>query len=68
MSQWLYVRNGQMTMWKNHLRVSVDRWGLIEPVDAADSALPTGAAAIVKRDNNISDPEWELKPVQVEQQ
>ena len=47
------IRNAKVLMYKNHMRLAVDQWGLIEP-----SAQPLSET--VNAANNLSDTEYEL--------
>jgi len=50
----IILRNAKVEMFKNHMRLAVDRWGLIElaPSSQAISAINTSS--------NLSDTEYEL--------
>lgn len=50
--QWVTIRNAHIDMFKAHMRLSVDRWALIE------AAQPQKEN--VKTDNNMSETEYEL--------
>lgn len=54
---WLYVRNSKIDMFKGHMRLATDMWGMVEPVPAKD--VPQNAAP-VNMENNLSDTEYEL--------
>jgi replication factor A1 len=46
------LRNAKIDMFKGSMRLAVDKWGRVEPTDAADF--------VVKEDNNFSLVEYEL--------
>jgi replication factor A1 len=46
------LRNAKIDMFKGSMRLAVDKWGRVEPADAADF--------VVKEDNNFSLVEYEL--------
>uniref|UniRef100_G3MMX2 Single-stranded DNA binding protein Ssb-like OB fold domain-containing protein n=2 Tax=Eukaryota TaxID=2759 RepID=G3MMX2_AMBMU len=46
------LRNAKIDMFKGSMRLAVDKWGRVEPTDAADFT--------VKEDNNLSLIEYEL--------
>lgn len=46
------LRNAKVDMFKGSMRLAVDKWGSVEPTDAADFT--------VKEDNNLSLIEFEL--------
>jgi len=50
------VRNGKIDMFKNHMRLIVDQWGLIE-------AATTPITETINNDNNLSNTEYELVTV-----
>lgn len=50
------IRNAHIQMVRNHMRLSVDQWGLIEPAKPEDSAT----IGTVNTNNNLSDTEYEL--------
>lgn len=56
---WLYVRNSKIVMHENKMRLVVDRWGLIEPVPAAQQ--PKDEQPL--ESNNLSATEYELVDV-----
>jgi len=47
------IRNAKIEMFKNHMRLAVDQWGLIEP---SDRPLNEN----VNKENNLSTTEYEL--------
>ena len=57
---WLYVRNCKVEMFRAHMRVAVDKWGLIEKIQSAKDQ-PQGVQ--IKLDNNLSATEYELVTV-----
>jgi replication factor A1 len=46
------LRNAKIDMFKGSMRLAVDKWGRVEPAEAADF--------VVKEDNNFSLVEYEL--------
>jgi len=51
------VRNGKIEMFKNHMRLTVDKWGIIEPaLDLNQQQLQQQVNTAV----NLSDTEYEL--------
>jgi replication factor A1 len=55
--QFIYVRNGKIEMFKNHMRLAVDKWGLIEP---ATDLTAQQQQVQVNTATNLSDTEYEL--------
>lgn len=49
------IRNGKIEMYKGSMRLVVDKWGKLEPVEGKDFT--------VNEENNISDVEYELVTV-----
>ena len=47
------VRNAKIEMYKGHMRLVVDIWGLIEPSETELNEQPLAS-------NNLSDTEYEL--------
>jgi hypothetical protein len=54
---WLYVRNSKIEMYASHMRLAVDRWGLIEPVPAKEQPKEE---VNLDADKNLSQTEYEL--------
>lgn len=58
---WIFVRNSRVDMFSSHMRLCVDRWGLIESVPAElvpDEVVDSSA------ENNLSLTEYELVGVE----
>lgn len=55
--QCIYVRNGKVEMFKNHMRLAVDKWGLMEVATDLDSQQ---VQEQVNTAINLSDTEYEL--------
>jgi len=53
----IILRNCKVEMFKNHMRLAVDKWGLIEENKTGQNLISKEA---VKQGNNLSDTEYEL--------
>jgi replication factor A1 len=57
----IIVRNAKIEMFKNHMRLAVDKWGLIEQNNTATNNI---SKEQVNKGNNLSDTEYELVNVE----